>query len=269
MRGLAKAPDQRYATALEMQHDLETVAREKQMTLAPTSLATVMTTLFPGGQDLKVTGADTVTQGTVMDSPTGSFAEGLSAANALGVGRASIAALARDSGDWETKARQRPSPIPDSDLRASSDARISRAATADAARTSRARRPFFWYGIASVVLLFVGGVGAFGLQSTLGSGAAPKGLQDQSAVAEWASMRSAPLSPAPASASVSPEQAPAPSKSSALPDGLAGANGAASCADPTPPPKRTAKARPNPPRTSVPPTPKTTPTWDYDSPLPP
>lgn len=237
MRGLSKDASMRHPTALEMQHQLEAVAREARMTLATTSLAGFMSRLFPEGQDLSLTGANPVLrQATLVDDDEpadGSFAEGLSLANRS-----------------LPEVRDSMTTVPEPSM-ATRSALVSHAATADLER-ARAQRPVrFWVmaiaGLVAIAAIGVWATGAFRRPVALSESVNPV-PDDRSAAA--------PTTRAPGSVPLiaGPSQ-PADSSASAV----------ASLTPNRPP----AGARPRPVKPPKPPAPKATTTWDYDSPLPP
>ncbi len=284
MQGLSKDPSGRYSTALEMQHDLEQLARDAGMTLAPTSIATLMTRLFPEGHELGLTGSNPIAgQGTIVDdedddfdeTDEGSFAEARSAA-APGdeLARASLSTVPDTSPGWYAEKHgappsrddlPTPAAAPLEDPVPPSDARISRATTAERElqRPGRRLRSLAWMSVVAAGLLTLIGVGAYGYARS--NDLSEDGRPDVSAAA-W--------SPAERGSS-------APSRLDATPDGAlssplvsAPSPVVSVSAAPTSPRTGTVKPprpKPKPPKPKPPkPKPlKPAPTWDYDSPLPP
>lgn len=279
MQGLSKDPSGRYSTALEMQHDLEQLARDAGMTLAPTSIATLMTRLFPEGHELGLTGSNPIVgQGTIVDdedddfdeTDEGSFAEARSAVADNGPARASLSTVPDTSPGWYAERHvaspsgddvSTPAAVPLEDQVPPSDARISRAATAELElqRPGRSLRSLAWMGVVAAGLLTLIGVGAFGYARSDDS--LEEGRPDVSAAA-WSPAEPGSSASSPSlSSDVTPDAASSSPVSSA-PAPVVSASAAPKSPGTVKPPR----PKPKPPK---PKPPKPAPTWDYDSPLPP
>jgi len=276
MQGLSKDPSGRYSTALEMQHDLEQLARDAGMTLAPTSIATLMTRLFPEGHELGLTGSNPIVgQGTIVDddfdeTDEGSFAEARSAVADNGPARASLSTVPDTSPGWYAERHvaspsgddvSTPAVVPLEDQVPPSDARISRAATAELElqRPGRSLRSLAWMGVVAAGLLTLIGVGAFGYARSNDS--LEEGRPDVSAAA-WSPAEPGSSASSPSLGSDVTPDAASSSPVSSAPAPVVSASAAPKSPGTVKPPR----PKPKPPK---PKPPKPAPTWDYDSPLPP